>query len=97
MPYQVFGDRVGALALISACILSPIARSVLFIAAIFASTALSPSFLSARSSRIRSFIAPRSSSLNPLNFLFAGMLELLSCNYLFNSPRLSQDVWQQFE
>jgi hypothetical protein len=53
-------------------------RSGSGISAIFASTALSPSALSARwprrpavfSSWARSFIAPRSSSVNPSNVLF---------------------------
>src|SRR6266516_6587959 len=56
---------------------SPMARSGSGISAILASTALSPSALSARgprraaafSSWARSFIAPRSSSVNPSNFL----------------------------
>src|SRR6266536_3221615 len=55
----------------------PMVRSGSRISAIFASTALSPSALSARgprrvaafSSWTRSFIAPRSSSVNPLNVL----------------------------
>src|SRR6266702_2483824 len=75
IPYQTFGERAGALALMMAWSRSPMARYGSGIAAIFASTALSPSALSARgprraaafSSWARSFIAPRSSSVNPSN------------------------------
>src|SRR5205807_10455189 len=74
IPYQSLGERAGALALIVAWSRSPRARSGSGIAAIFASTALSPSALSARgprraaafSSWTCSFIATRSSSVNPL-------------------------------
>src|SRR5712692_6875295 len=77
IPYQSLGERVGALALMTAWSRSPMARSGSGISAIFASTALSPSALSARgprraatfSSWTRSFIAARSSSVNPLTFL----------------------------
>src|SRR3989475_7611457 len=77
IPYQSFGERDGALALMTACSRLPMARSGSGISAIFASTALSPSALSAReprraaafSSWARSFIAARSSSVNPLNVL----------------------------
>src|SRR5437667_11871352 len=69
IPYQSFGARAGALALMIAWSRLPKARSGSRIAAIFASTALSPSALSAFSSRARSFIATRSSSVNPLNVL----------------------------
>src|SRR5437667_6179362 len=48
IPYQVFGERAGALALMMAWSRSPMARSGPGIAAIFASTALSPSASSAR-------------------------------------------------
>src|SRR5580698_7787525 len=48
IPYQSLGDRAGALALMIAWSRSPRARSVSGIAAIVASTALSPSALSAR-------------------------------------------------
>src|SRR5437763_12120978 len=48
IPYQSLGERAGALALMIACSRSPRARSGPGIAAIFASTALSPSALSAR-------------------------------------------------
>src|SRR5437667_12327059 len=69
IPYQSLGERAGALALMIAWSRLPMARSGSRIAAIFASTALSPSSLSAFSSRTRSFIAARSSSVNPLDFL----------------------------
>src|SRR6266511_514363 len=77
IPYQVLGERAGALALTIAWSRLAIARSGSGISAIFASTALSPSALSARgprrasafSSWARSFIADRSSSVNPLDFL----------------------------
>src|SRR5215218_6910280 len=74
IPYQVFGERAGALALMIAWSRSPMARSGSGISAIFASRSLSPSafFLftraSAFSSWARSLIAARSSSVNPLDF-----------------------------
>src|SRR5437899_3451232 len=77
IPYQVLGERAGALALMIAWSRLAMARSGSRISAIFASTALSPSALSARGPRAAvvfrswrySFIAARSSSVNPLNFL----------------------------
>jgi hypothetical protein len=72
-PYQVFGERDGALALTIAWSRSAKARSGPGISAIFASTARSPAAASllarasAFSSRARSFIAARSSSVNPLD------------------------------
>src|SRR5437588_1542369 len=71
IPYQSFGERAGALALTIAWSRSPRARSGAGISPIFASTALSPSALSAFSSWTRSLIAPRSSFVNPL-IAFAG-------------------------
>jgi hypothetical protein len=73
IPYQVFGERAGALALMIAWSRSAMARSGCGSAAIFASTALSPSAWAARRSRRasafnswrRSLIATRSSSVNP--------------------------------
>src|SRR5438045_9165186 len=59
MPYQSFGERTGALALMTAWSRSPMARSVPGIAAIAASTALSPSALSARGpGRAAAFFGP---------------------------------------
>src|SRR3972149_3047706 len=77
IPYQVFGERAGALALMIAWSRLAMARSDPCISAIFAITALSPSALSARgprrasafSSWARSFIAARSSSVNPFTVL----------------------------
>src|SRR4029434_9278271 len=69
IPYQSLGERAGALALMIAWSRLPMARSGSGISAIFASTALSPSALSAFSSWMRSFIAARSSSVNPSGFL----------------------------
>src|SRR5207247_8780143 len=69
IPYQVLGERPGALALMMAWSRSAMARSGFGISAIFASTSLSPSALSAFSSWARSFIAARSSSVNPLTAL----------------------------
>src|ERR1700674_3012656 len=67
MPYQVFGVRVGALALTMAWIRSAMTRSGFGISAIFASTSLSPSDLFERS-RLRSLrvslIAAFSSAVN---------------------------------
>src|SRR5207245_9770494 len=84
IPYQVLGERAGALALMIAWSRLAMARSGSRISAIFASTALSPSALSARGPRpsavffswTYSFIAARSSSLNPLIFLFLAVLLL---------------------
>src|SRR6266545_4647534 len=73
IPYQVFGERDGALALMISWSRSAMARSGSDISAIFASTAPSPAArslfarASAFSSWARSFIAARSSSVNPLN------------------------------
>src|SRR5438477_5793975 len=75
IPYQVFDERAGALALMMAWSRLAMARSGSCIAAIAASTALSPSALflfaraSAFSSWARAFIAARSSSVNPSNVL----------------------------
>src|SRR5881396_3095324 len=77
IPYQVLGERAGALALTMAWSRSAIARSRSGISAIFASTSLSPSPLTARAPRreaafsswARSLIAARSSSVNPLDAL----------------------------
>src|SRR5688500_8484353 len=90
IPYQVFGERVGALALMIAWSRLAMARSGSGIAAIAASAALSPSalFLSARasafSSLARSFIAAFSSSEKPLDFLVVLLPELMRISfYLF--------------
>src|SRR5213595_2985372 len=77
IPYQVLGERAGALDLMMAWSRSAMARSGFGISAIFASTSLSPSAFfalgprraSAFSSWARSFIAARSSSVNPLTAL----------------------------
>src|SRR5205807_7411428 len=75
IPYQVFDERTGALALMISWSRLAMARSGSGISAILASTSLSPSALflltrsSAFSSLARSFIAARSSSVNPLDFL----------------------------
>src|SRR5207245_9074289 len=84
IPYQVFGERAGALALMIVWSRLAIARSGSRISAIFARTALSPSALSARGPRPAdafrswrySFIAARSSSVNPVNFLLTAVLLL---------------------
>src|SRR5881296_3052142 len=84
IPYQVLGERVGALALMIVWSRLAVARSGSRISAIFASTALSPSALSARGPRAAdtffswrySFIAARSSSVNPVNFLLTALLLL---------------------
>src|SRR6516164_3078857 len=84
IPYQVLGESAGALALTSAWIRLAIVRSGSAISAIFASTSLSPSALPPRSprrasvstSRARSFIAARSSSVKRLDF-FAAIAVLL--------------------
>ena len=68
MPYQVFGERVGAAAVMSSWSRLAMALSVPFISATFSSRAFSPSALaaSAFSSLARSLIAARSSAVNPL-------------------------------
>src|SRR5207249_11311482 len=84
IPYQVLGERAGALALMIAWSRLAMARSGAGISAIFASTALSPSALSARRPRrasafnswARSFIAARSSSVNPLDFVLIAVVLL---------------------
>src|SRR5438034_2180999 len=86
IPYQVFGERAGALALMIAWSRLAMARSGSRIAAIFASTSPSPSALSffprgrrrasAFSSWARSFIAARSSSVNPFDFLLIAVVLL---------------------
>src|SRR5262249_34413667 len=90
IPYQVLGERTGALDLITAWTRSAIARSGSRISAIFASTSLSPSALpraAAFSSRLRSFIAARSSSVKRWDALlvvlvfvpfFAGFLSAIA-------------------
>src|SRR6188768_667217 len=69
MPYQVFGARPGALAVTISWRRSAMTRSDFGISAIFASMSLSPSaaLLADLSSRARSFIAARSSAVNPLD------------------------------
>jgi hypothetical protein len=75
IPYQVFGQRSGALASTIAWSRLAMARSDPFIAAIAASRSRSPSarFLLARASAFsswaRAFIAARSSAVNPLDVL----------------------------
>src|SRR5712692_11502164 len=76
IPYQSLGERAGALSLMIVWSRLAMVRSGSRISAIFASTALSPSALSAFSSWKRSFIAPRSSSVNPLDFLLIGVVLL---------------------
>src|SRR2546422_10604442 len=90
IPYQVFGERAGALALMIAWSRLAMARSGSFIAAIAASTALSPSAFSlfarasAFSSWARAFIAARSSSVNPLAFLLTAVVLLADfCVFFF--------------
>src|SRR4029453_16604875 len=93
IPYQVLGERAGALALMMAWIRPAMARSGSGISAIFASTSASPSArpAAAFSSWVRSFIAARSSAVNPLKLLslavalwvfFAGFLSAIA-NHLF--------------
>src|SRR5947207_709870 len=86
IPYQVFGERAGALALMMAWSRSAMARSGSGMSTIFASTSLSPSALCVRgprraaafSSWTRSFIAARSSSVNPRDVFVVFVLGFLS-------------------
>src|SRR5215203_1664266 len=99
IPYQVFGERAGALALTISWSRSAMVRSGSGISAIFASTALSPAarFLFARSSAFsslaRSLIAARSSVVNPSDFFapivpsFAGCSVSLSVRQKEVYPR----------
>src|SRR5215218_3128656 len=97
IPYQVFGERAGALALTIAWSRLAMARSDSGISAIFASTSLSPSALPARgprrasafSSWARSFIAARSSSVNPLDFLSIAVVLLADFCMAFFAGLLS--------
>src|SRR6266581_3964208 len=79
IPYQSLGERAGALALMTAWSRLPMARSAARISAIFASTSLSPSALCAATfiSWTRSFMASRSSSVNP-SYLFSVAAALLA-------------------
>ena len=78
MPYQVFGASCGACVVTATCSRSASARSSGAIFSIASRAACSPSaffapFLpSARSSSARSFMAARSSALNPSDFFFGG-------------------------
>src|SRR6266566_7775722 len=83
MPYQVFGDNSGAVAVTVTCTRSASARSSGAIPAILSRTACRPSALlapflpSARNSAARFFIAARSSALKPSDSVlafFAGIL-----------------------
>src|SRR5207247_4459324 len=84
IPYQVLGESAGALLLMIAWSRLAMARSGSGISAIFASTSPSPSAWSARwprrasafSSWARSFIAARSSSVNPLDFVLVAAVLL---------------------
>src|SRR2546425_384226 len=85
IPYQSLGERAGTLSLMIEWSRLPMVRSGSCISAIFASTAPSPSPLSALSSWIRSLIAPCSSSVNPLNFLLIGAVLLADFRLPFSS------------
>src|SRR5215212_10201406 len=101
IPYQVFGESAGALAVMISCSRLAMARSGSGIAAIAASTSVSPSALflfaraSAFSSRARAFIVARSSSVNPLDFLLIAVVILAdSCVSFFGLIKTSLDVAQ---
>src|SRR6266487_3120096 len=95
IPYQVLGERSGALALMIAWSRSAMARSDFGISAIFASTSLSPSALPGRgprraaafSSWARSLIAARSSFVNPFDAL--PVVLLADCSVPFFAGFLS--------
>src|SRR5262245_23913759 len=78
IPYQVFGERVGAVAYMIAWSRSAMTRSDFGISATFSSRAASPSAFacSAFSSRARSFIAARSSAVNPADFFLVAAVRL---------------------
>src|SRR5881296_2706966 len=100
IPYQVLGERAGALALMMASSRSAMARSGFAMAAMLASTAPSPPALSDRGPRpsdvfiswTYSFIAARSSSVNPLNFLLTAVVLLADfCVSFFGLMETSLD------
>src|SRR5437879_7937963 len=100
IPYYVLGERAGALALMIAWSRLPMARSGSRISALVASTALSPSALSARGPRPAdafrswrySFIAARSSSVNAVNFLLLAVVLLADfCGSFFGLMETSSD------
>src|SRR5215831_7880895 len=96
IPYQVFGQRSGALALTIAWTRLAMARSFPFIAAIAASTSRSPSALfllaraSAFSSWARAFIAARSSAVNPLDLPAA--VFFLAIAHLLNPDQVARGI-----
>src|SRR5487761_143862 len=77
IPYQVLGARAGALFIMISWRRLAIVRSGSDIVAIFASTVLSPSALPAFCSWMCSFIAARSSSVDPLDFLLVAVVLLV--------------------
>src|SRR5262245_45378000 len=85
MPYQVLGERSGAVAVTISCIRSAIARSDAGISAIFASTWRSASALPAAafSSRARSLIAARSSAVNPADAFLLTVMRLRDFRMFF--------------
>src|SRR5215217_93911 len=89
MPYQVFAERPGALAVMIVWSRLAVARSGSCIAAIASSAALSPSALSllvrssAFSSLARSFIAAFSSSVNPLDVLAVLLSLFMDAPYFY--------------
>src|SRR5919108_977723 len=105
IPYQVFGSRAGALAVMIAWTRLAMERSRAGISAIFASMARSPSSRrpAALCSRARSFIAARSSAVNPVDFFwlavvvfadffvpfFAGFLSAIAKHLRCRAHRLS--------
>src|SRR5258708_11517208 len=78
IPYQVVGERAGALALMTACSRLAMARSGSGSAAIFARSALSPSalFLATFISWTRSCIAAFSAAVSPSYLLFVPVVLL---------------------
>src|SRR5450755_3354485 len=100
MPYQVFGDRSGAVAVTVTCTRSARKRSSGVIVAMLSKTACKPSaflapFLpSVRSSAARAFIASRSSGLNPADSPLAVLVAIDWAPFLpcqARSPRPSVD------
>src|SRR2546423_13237988 len=76
IPYQVVGERAGALALMTAWSRLPMARSGSDISAIFASKSLSPSALSVFVSLTPSLLADRSSAVNASAFFVVAVVRL---------------------
>src|SRR5690242_12545217 len=95
MPYHVRGVRDGAVDFTRAWRCSAMLRSWSDISAIFERTSLSPSgapALVALSSRVRSFIAARSSVVNPFDVAVAVCVRVISISFVWYDATAWDDV-----